>query len=87
MIKPVSFGYNAETAVNNAFQVKSDETGIQEKALKEFNDFVALFWNVMEWMSPLLKTPFRHILRIPFSQTTGYRFIMMVPYYFIPCMR
>lgn len=42
MIKPVSFGYNAETAVNNAFQVKSDETGIQEKALKEFNDFVAL---------------------------------------------
>ncbi len=42
MIRPVSFGYNAETAVNNAFQVKSAEAGIQEKALKEFNDFVTL---------------------------------------------
>lgn len=42
MIRPVSFGYNAETAVNNAFQVKSSETAVQEKALKEFNDFVTL---------------------------------------------
>jgi hypothetical protein len=42
MIRPIGFGYNAETAVNNAFQVKSAETGIQQKALKEFNDFVNL---------------------------------------------
>lgn len=42
MIRPVGFGYNAETAVNNAFQVKSTETDIQQKALKEFNDFVNL---------------------------------------------
>lgn len=40
MIKPVSFGYNAETAVNNAFQVKSVDDNVQQKALKEFNDFV-----------------------------------------------
>ena len=40
MIKPVSFGYNAETAVNNAFQVKSADDNVQQKALKEFNDFV-----------------------------------------------
>ena len=40
MIQPVSFGYNAETAVNNAFQVKSNEANIQQKALTEFNDFV-----------------------------------------------
>ncbi len=45
MIKPVSFGFNAETAVNNAFQTKSAETNIQQKALKEFNDFVTLLQN------------------------------------------
>lgn len=42
MIKPVNFGFNAETAVNNAFQVENTETGVQQKALKEFNDFVNL---------------------------------------------
>lgn len=42
MIRPVSFGYNAETAVNNAFQVNTAEANVQQKALKEFDDFVAL---------------------------------------------
>ena len=45
MIQPVNFGYNAETAVNNAFQVQSSETNVQQKALKEFNDFVTLLQN------------------------------------------
>jgi hypothetical protein len=40
MIRPVNFGYNAETAVNNAFQVKGEEEGVQDKALKEFDSFV-----------------------------------------------
>jgi hypothetical protein len=40
MIRPVNFGYNAETAVNNAFQVKSKEDDVQTKALKEFDAFV-----------------------------------------------
>ena len=42
MIKPVSFGYNAETAVNNAFQVKIADENVQQKALMEFNDFVSV---------------------------------------------
>ena len=42
MIQPVKFGYNAETAVNNAFQVKSADDNVQQKALKEFNDFVSV---------------------------------------------
>ncbi len=42
MIRPVRFGYNAETAVNNAFQVKSDEANVQQQALKEFDDFVTI---------------------------------------------
>lgn len=41
MIRPVNFGFNAETAVNNAFQ-KNSEGSVQQNALKEFNDLVAL---------------------------------------------
>jgi len=42
MIRPASFGYNAETAVNNAFQRAGAETNINELALKEFDNFVEL---------------------------------------------
>lgn len=45
MIRPVNFGFNAETAVNNAFQVPAvadaDER-VQEKALAEFDGFVRI---------------------------------------------
>jgi len=41
MIQPVNFGFNAETAVSNSFQ-KNMGGNIQQKALQEFNDFVAL---------------------------------------------
>src|SRR5690606_6886494 len=43
MIRPAHFGYNAETAVNNAFQAKADEnqaSGIQQSALSEFDEMV-----------------------------------------------
>jgi hypothetical protein len=42
MIRPVNFGFNAETAVNNAFQVAGHDTGAQQKALREFDAFVEL---------------------------------------------
>lgn len=42
MIRPVSFGYNAETAVNNAFQVNAQSDDVQQKALAEFDAFVSL---------------------------------------------
>ena len=38
MIRPVNFGYNAQTAVNNSFQ--KDTGNVQAKALQEFDDFV-----------------------------------------------
>ena len=41
MIQPVNFGFNVETAVNNVFQ-KNIEVDVQQKALQEFNDFVAV---------------------------------------------
>lgn len=40
MIRPVNFGFNAETAVNNAFQVAGAHDGAQEKAQQEFDSFV-----------------------------------------------
>ncbi|RNA60645.1 amidinotransferase [Chryseobacterium nematophagum] len=40
MIEPIAFGYNAETAKNNYFQVEQKGSDVQEKALKEFNAFV-----------------------------------------------
>jgi hypothetical protein len=42
MIRPVSFAFNAETAANNAFQLKNDEIEVQSKALTEFDEFVSL---------------------------------------------
>ncbi len=40
MIRPVNFGFNAETAVNNAFQVAGQGDDAQEKALAEFDHYV-----------------------------------------------
>lgn len=48
MIKPVSFRYNEQTAVNNYYQKVLDNltlNQIQEKALLEFNDFVSKLKN------------------------------------------
>jgi hypothetical protein len=42
MIRPIHFGYNAETAVNNAFQVAGQDKDAQQKALQEFDGFVSL---------------------------------------------
>ena len=45
MIEPVSFNYNAETALNNYFQksvTNFSKSQVQKKALKEFNNFVKL---------------------------------------------
>lgn len=43
MVRPASFGFNAETAENNVFQKKLDGTQkeIQQKAVAEFDKFVA----------------------------------------------
>lgn len=41
MIEPVNFGFNAETAKNNYFQINTESSDTQTKALQEFNAFVA----------------------------------------------
>ena len=40
MIEPVAFGYNAQTAENNYFQINSEKEKTQLKGLAEFNAFV-----------------------------------------------
>jgi hypothetical protein len=42
MIRPVNFSFNAETAVNNAFQIAGTADHAQEQALAEFEGFVQL---------------------------------------------
>jgi hypothetical protein len=42
MIRPVNFGFNSETAVNNAFQVKGNDKEAQQLAVLEFENFVDL---------------------------------------------
>lgn len=44
MIRPCCFGFNPQTAVNNAFQVATGEDAalVQEKALAEFDRYVTL---------------------------------------------
>jgi hypothetical protein len=45
MIRPVNFSFNAETAVNNAFQVAGNDANAQQKAAEEFDNFVAVLRN------------------------------------------
>ena len=45
MIRPLHFVYNAETAVNNSFQVKGDQENLTEKAVQEFDAFVSELQN------------------------------------------
>ncbi|MFY8091790.1 MAG: citrulline utilization hydrolase CtlX [Chitinophagaceae bacterium] len=40
MIRPVGFAFNAETAVNNSFQVPTNQQNVQQQALHEFDIFV-----------------------------------------------
>ena len=45
MIEPVSFNYKTETAINNYYQINNtalSKEEIQQKALKEFKEFVSL---------------------------------------------
>ena len=42
MVRPAHFGFNAETAVDNAFQSALQPSDVQHKALEEFDQMVAL---------------------------------------------
>jgi hypothetical protein len=46
MIRPVAFGFNAQTAQSNAFQNRgADQQLVQQKALQEFDGFVDILKN------------------------------------------
>ena len=40
LVRPTNFGFNAQTAVNNSFQTKTESDDLQKFALKEFDNLV-----------------------------------------------
>lgn len=60
MIRPVAFSYNAETAVNNKFQVAGNDEAAQVKALNEFDVFVDTLRNNGIDVTVVNDTPIPH---------------------------
>lgn len=58
MIRPVNFGFNTETAVNNAFQVAGNDTQTQQKAAQEFDALVTKLRSKKIEVLVLEDTPF-----------------------------
>ena len=86
MIRPVNFGYNAETAVNNAFQVKGEEDDVQNKALKEFDVFVNVLQQNGVDVTVVEDTPEPHTPDSIFPNN-WVSFHMMALYCYTPCMQ
>lgn len=40
LVRPTNFGFNAQTAVNNSFQTKTEDSDLQKHALKEFDKLI-----------------------------------------------
>ena len=54
MIEPIAFGFNAQTAVNNYFQVNDESKETQSEALREFNAFVDNLIELLTKLKPML---------------------------------
>ena len=75
MVRPCCFGFNPQTAVNNAFQVPSGKIlPGPGKALLEFDHFVALLHKHNVDVIVVRTRP-NPIPRIPSFPTTGYHSI------------
>ncbi|MFN7541045.1 MAG: citrulline utilization hydrolase CtlX [Bacteroidota bacterium] len=61
MIRPVRFGFNAQTAVNNAFQIAdANQQEVEKKAIAEFDDFVEKLRNAHVDVTVVEDTPEPH---------------------------
>ncbi len=61
MIRPVRFGFNAQTAVNNAFQVAdANQQEVERKAIAEFDGFVEKLRNANVDVTVVEDTPEPH---------------------------
>ena len=61
MIRPVRFGFNAQTAVNNAFQVAdANQQEVERKAIAEFDGFVEKLRNAHVDVTVVEDTPEPH---------------------------
>lgn len=60
MVRPVRFGFNEQTAVNNSFQRRGLELSAQEMALAEFDNFVTLLKTNGVDVTVVEDTPYPH---------------------------
>jgi hypothetical protein len=60
MIRPVAFDFNAETAVNNAFQQAGSNAAAQQKAEQEFDNFVSVLRQAGVDVTVVQDTPVPH---------------------------
>ncbi|MFT3844044.1 MAG: arginine deiminase-related protein [Lacibacter sp.] len=60
MIRPVAFGFNAETAVNNTFQQQGNNADIQQKAAAEFDALVQQLTDAGVDVTVVQDTPVPH---------------------------
>ena len=61
MIRPVRFGFNAQTAVNNAFQIAdANQQEVEKKAIAEFDGFVEKLRNAHVDVTVVEDTPEPH---------------------------
>ncbi|MEZ4893237.1 MAG: arginine deiminase-related protein [Saprospiraceae bacterium] len=75
MVRPANFGYNEQTAENNAFQLYDDslsDNEIRVKALVEFDAFVECLKNEVCKSSLLKIVPLRLNLECCVSKQLGY---------------
>ena len=83
MIRPVHFMYNAETAVNNKFQVAINDEAAHAKALDEFDAFVEkLRSNGID-----VTVINEHIRRILFFLTIEFLFMRTEQLFYTRCMQ
>ena len=89
MIEPVLFNYNTETALDNHYQKNNTDltqNEIQQKALKEFNDFVSLLRSKkLMFMSLKTLKVLKH--QILFFQIIGFHFTIQEKYFYFQCLQ
>jgi hypothetical protein len=76
MVRPANFGFNAETAENNAFQSNDRGESKQEianQARDEFDEMVKMLRSNQKSQTP-------------FFQITGFHFMIMVLWLLIQCL-
>jgi hypothetical protein len=86
MIRPVSFGFNEQTARSNAFQTRStDQQQVQTKALAEFDRLVKILRDNKVNVTVIEDTPQPHTPDSIFPNNWVSFHDTMAMYFYTPC--